>query len=191
MTEMWLIRHGQTDWNLAGLFQGQTDIPLNAAGQQQARELADRLDGVKFDAIYSSDLKRAYETASIAASRLKLPITTDRRLREISQGEWEGMNMANVFDTYRFDPTRDNESPETSRAPGGESALEVAARMTAAADDIARKYPHGKVLLASHGFAVAALYCLANGYPLKTVHNYIPENATYLIIQWPPQPASL
>jgi probable phosphoglycerate mutase len=185
MTEIWLVRHGQTDWNLSGLFQGQTDISLNAAGLQQAQALAAQLAGQHFDAIYSSDLSRAYQTASAAASLLHLPILTDPRLREICQGEWEGKTLEQVRENYEFDPAHDNTSPETSRAPGGESAIEVANRMSATADDISQIYPHGRVLLVSHGFAVAALYCIANDISLTKVHSLIPENATHLVIQWP------
>ncbi len=185
MTEIWLLRHGQTEWNLNGLFQGQTDIPLNTVGLQQAQALAGRLSGQQFDAIYSSDLKRAFQTASAVASLLHLPIQSDPRLREICQGEWEGKTLNEVRENYEFDPAHDNTSPETSRAPGGESAIEVANRMSAAADDIVQTYPYGRVLLVSHGFAVAALYCIANSISLNKVHSYIPENATHLVIQWP------
>ena len=186
MTEIWLIRHGQTDWNLAGRFQGHTDIPLNSRGLIQARELAGKLSGIQFEAIYSSDLSRASQTAAILSQQLNLPVLADPRLREISQGEWEGMSLTEVREKFKFDPNQANESPETSRAPGGESVNEVAARMKAAADAIAAAYPDGKVLLVSHGLAVATLYCMANSLSLKDVHGYIPENATPLVINWSP-----
>ena len=184
MTEFWLIRHGQTDWNLVGRFQGHTDIPLNSRGLDQARTLAAKLSREKFDAIYSSDLQRASQTAALVAQVLSLPVTFDTRLREISQGEWEGMSLAEVRRKYEFDPAA-AESSADSRAPGGESVNEVAARMTAAAADIAVKHPKERVLIVSHGLAVAALYCVANQISLATVHGYIPENATPLIVEWP------
>jgi broad specificity phosphatase PhoE len=186
MTEIWLIRHGQTDWNLAGRFQGHTDIPLNSKGLIQARKLAGKLAGIQFEAIYSSDLSRATQTAAILSQQLNLPVLSDPRLREISQGEWEGMSLAEVREKFKFDPAQANESPETSRAPGGESVIEVAARMKSAADSIAAAHPNGRVLLVSHGLAVATLYCTANFLSLKNVHGYIPENATPLVINWPP-----
>lgn len=184
MTEIWLVRHGQTDWNLNRRFQGQTDIPLNESGLQQAEVLAQKLRFEKFDAIYSSDLQRASQTADSVAQRLNLPVIHDPRLREICQGEWEGLCLDEVIDQYKVDPTIEQRDPVYSRAPGGESVAEVEARMAEAAAEIARNYPKGKVLIVSHGVAVAALYCAANHLPLEKHHEYIPDNAVPLVIHW-------
>lgn len=186
MTEFWLVRHGQTDWNLAGRYQGQSDIPLNQTGIEQARTLAQKLDGMSFDAIYSSDLSRAFQTASIAAEKLHLPVRKDRRLREICQGTWEGMSLQEVREKYIEDFDRGAADPTFSRAPGGESVLEVATRMAEAANDIHKNHPHGKILLVSHGLAVSTLYCQSNGISLTQVYKHIPDNAVATKIIWNP-----
>ena len=187
MTELWLVRHGQTDWNVEGRFQGQSDVPLNAAGLEQARELAAELTGHKFSAIYSSDLKRAYQTAEIIARRVGLSVRIDPRLREICQGEWEGLLVAEVRQRYSQDFSVPYLDTTRSRAPGGESVIELTERLTQAVDDIALAFPNQPVLLASHGLALAALICTAANLPLSEVYSHIPDNAYPLVVEWPPQ----
>jgi len=184
VTDFLLIRHGQTDWNAARLYQGQADIPLNQTGIAQAHRLAEKLAGEKFNAVYASDLSRALQTASILAQPLGLSVNIDARLREICQGTWEGMSLDEVQEKYADDFRRGAEDPAFSRAPGGESVVEVAARMSAAADDISALYPHGRILLVSHGLAVSTLYCQANGISLTQVYQYIPDNTVPLSITW-------
>src|SRR5439155_24499614 len=91
VTELLLVRHGETDWNREGRWQGQADTPLNDVGRAQARELADALAGERLEAIYASDLRRAYETAEIVGARLGLPVTSEPALRETDVGSWSGL----------------------------------------------------------------------------------------------------
>jgi broad specificity phosphatase PhoE len=184
MVEMWLIRHGQTDWNLARKYQGQADIPLNQTGIEQAEKLAQTLEKGFFDIVYSSDLIRAQKTAQIIADRLDLEVIIDRRLREIHQGVWEGLSLDEVKEKYAEDFERGARDPETTRAPGGESVAEVAARMALAANEIRENNPEKKILLVSHGLAVSTLYCQANDISLSKVYEYIPDNAVPLVINW-------
>lgn len=191
MTTLHLIRHGQTDWNLAGRYQGQADVPLNDCGRAQASLLAARLAGARFDAIFSSDLSRALETARALAALTGLPVHTDRRLREIHQGEWEGMLIHDIRDGYPERFARAQVDPLLPRAPGGESVGQVAGRMSSAADEIARAHPGGTVLLVSHGLAIAALYCLARRLPLSEAYSHIPDNCAPVVVHWPPQRSPL
>jgi 2,3-bisphosphoglycerate-dependent phosphoglycerate mutase len=184
VTELWLIRHGQTDWNVAGRYQGQTDIPLNATGLQQARELAAHLSGQKFEAVYSSDLSRASQTAEVLASMFDLSVNLQPGLREIDQGEWEGQTIAEIRERYAERVAERKANPLDSRPPGGESTREVAERVAAVADAIHRAHPAGPVILVSHGFSVATLICQAGGFPLSEVYQHIPENAQPKIIHW-------
>ncbi len=184
MARFILARHGVTDWNLAGRYQGQADPPLNATGHQQAQALADKLAGEPLEAIYSSDLQRAFHTALPIAERLGLTVNVEPRLREVNQGEWEGMLHPDILARYPEEWAARQRDPLHSRSPGGESVHEVSARVWAAADDIARAHPAGPVLIVSHGLALACLLCKARGLPVAQARDHIPENATPIPVEW-------
>ena len=96
--KIYLVRHGETDWNQAGLLQGQTDIALNAQGLEQAREAAERLKEVPFEIAFCSPLIRAKRTAEIIIGERKITLTTDKRLRELNFGPWEGVDIRTIKD---------------------------------------------------------------------------------------------
>lgn len=184
MTEIWIVRHGQTDWNVEGRYQGQADQPLNAVGLEQARRAADRLRGCDFAAIYSSDLQRAHVTAQIIAAELGLPVQVDRRLREVNQGEWEGMLTADIQQRYAEEWAARRADRLHAAPPGGESLAQVAARVLAGVADIVNRHPDQKVLLVSHGLALAVVRCAAEGAPLTDAFQRIPENAEPMVVGW-------
>jgi broad specificity phosphatase PhoE len=181
--QIWLVRHGQTEWNRIGRYQGQADEPLNAAGIAQAHELAARMAGEHFDAIFSSDLSRARMTAEIIAGSLGMSVSFDSRLREIDQGEWEGMYFTDIVSRFEEELVRHRGDPSNG-PPGGESVTQVAQRAAAAAGDIARAYPGGKVLVVSHGLTISTLLAAARGTPLSQVYQTIPANLQIEIIAW-------
>lgn len=96
--KIYLVRHGETDWNQAGLLQGQTDIALNAQGLEQAREAAERLKEVPFEIAFCSPLIRAKRTAETIIGDRKINLTTDERLRELNFGPWEGVDIRTIKD---------------------------------------------------------------------------------------------
>lgn len=181
--EFWLVRHGQTDWNLEGRYQGQVDRPLNETGLQQARELAQKLAGTHFDAVYSSDLQRALATARILAGGRE--VIVDRRLREINQGALEGKLFAAIQDEFPELISNRRANPLDTRPPGGESLAEVAERVTAFADQAAAQHPGQRVLLVSHGLALAILLTCTQGLGVETAFKLIPGNAEPKVITWP------
>ena len=188
MTRFWLVRHGETNWNVEGRYQGTTDISLNDRGKSQAKSLGQLLaaNGVPFQAVFSSQLSRARETAGIIARCLDLPVCVDKRLQEIDLGEWEGELFTEVREQF---PERVKErltNPASTRAPGGESALEVAQRMVEAADDIAACHPGEDVILVAHGFSLTVLAAVANGGSLDAVYTSLLSHADPLIIEWHP-----
>ena len=186
MTRFCLVRHGQTDWNLEGRYQGQSDVPLNAAGIAQAQALARRLKDEHFDAAYSSDLSRARDTAlAISAVHGGLAVNIDPRLREINQGRWEGVQVEKIRERYAGLWLARQTDPVSVRPPGGETVGEVYQRVRAALDEIAVRYPEGSVLIVSHGLALATILCTLQGIPLGQAYQHIPENSVPLWIKWP------
>lgn len=184
MVELWLVRHGQTDWNIVKRHQGHADVPLNAAGQSQAAELGSKLTGTEFDAIFCSDLLRASQTAQILSGMLDAPVYEDARLREANFGEWEGQPHAEMKEKY---PEMWNErklDPALPVAPGGETLLQVAERMSAAADHIAARFPGGRALVVSHGISLAALVCEQQQRPVNEAYSLVMDNADAQVIQW-------
>jgi len=184
MTELCLVRHGQTDWNLEGRYQGQSDIPLNATGCSQAHDLAGKLKGHRFSAIYTSDLQRAQATADAIAADLDLPVITDTRLREINQGDWEGQFVDSIRNQYAELWKQRTTDPASIRPPGGETVREVAERVYAAVDDIAHNHPTGSVLIVSHGLALATVLCKVRGIPIGQAYSVIPENTEPVWVEW-------
>jgi alpha-ribazole phosphatase len=185
MTQLLLVRHGETDWNREGRYQGRADQPLNAIGLAQAKTLAEQLAGRSVCAVYSSDLGRAVETAQIIARNFDLNIQIDPRLREVNQGQWEGLLASDIPNRYPVEWWMRREDPVHARPPGGETVAEVAARVWAAADDIVRHHPNGSVLIVSHGLAIATLLCKASGVPLERAYHLAPANGSLETIQWP------
>jgi broad specificity phosphatase PhoE len=184
MTQFCLVRHGQTDWNLEGRYQGQSDIPLNEIGRNQVRVLAQKIKGCSFSAIYTSDLERAYETARILAASLRLPVICDSRLREINQGQWEGQLVDDIKIRFAGLWQQRTLDPASLRPPGGETVAEVAKRVYATMDDITHLHPNTSVLVSSHGLVLATVICKVRGIPLGQAYSVIPNNAEPIWLEW-------
>ena len=179
MTKFWLVRHGQTDWNVSGRWQGQSSSApgLNVVGVAQAQALREQLRGLHFSAIYSSDLLRARQTAALIAEPRGLAVSLEPRLREIHLGVWEGMLSAEILARYPLELEERQRDPLHARPPGGESVAALALRALAAVRDIAAAGPDAQVLIVAHGVALAVLICQAAGVSLAEVYQYIPDNA--------------
>ncbi len=176
MTQCCLVRHGQTEWNVKGIYSGQSDIDLTETGRAQAAALGEKLRGQPFSAIYASDLIRARETAEIIAAEFNLPVQTDSRLREIHQGEWEGLHVDEIQSRYADLWQEKDADPALFRPPGGETIHEVSERVFAAVDEIVARHPDSTVLIVSHGLAIATLICRAEGIPIGHAFERIPQN---------------
>ena len=155
-TTLFLVRHGETDWNAAGRWQGQTDVPLNPRGREQAREVAGRLRVAGLAAIASSDLLRARATAEIIADHLGLVVNhLDAALRERRFGCFEGLTREEVEARFPEAWARYLADPGPA-PPGGESREELLGRLLPAVASAAARLP-GPLLVVMHGGAMRAL----------------------------------
>jgi len=160
-TTILLARHGETDWNAVGRWQGHTDRPLTEQGRRQAAALAERLANVEIDAVYSSDLLRAVETAEPVARRLGLPLQTLPELREVDVGTWAGLTRDEVAE--RFPDGFRRWSEWQTGWDDGETYDEMGERVVGAILRLADEHPGGRILVVSHGGAIRALHAAAAG----------------------------
>lgn len=190
MTTLLLIRHGQTAWNLAGKYTGQADISLNDTGRAQAARLVEQLTQMPIDAIYTSDLDRAVETANIVSAGCfdkygdAVPVQTDDRLREISQGVWEGMHFEEIKRRFGDEFAAREANPLEVSAPDGETVGEVRQRVLAAVHDICQAFENGRIVIVGHGLALAIIrgWLLQN--PIEDVWSLIPPNAEIVEVEF-------
>jgi probable phosphoglycerate mutase len=176
VTTIHLARHGETDWNRELRWQGHADPPLNALGRQQARALAESLAGMRIAAVYSSDLRRASETAEIVAGRLEAPLHLDAALRELDVGSWEGQTLAELEARHAQAVARWERSGEHGWE-GGESHEEMAARVLEAIRSIAGEHGGEEVLVVSHGGPMRALKAFAAGLDYPGDRRSVPYTA--------------
>lgn len=155
-TELWLIRHAETDWNRNRIFQGHQDIPLNENGQRQAMALVDELAGVKFKAIFSSDLARAVHTALPLSKQLGLKIQKEEKLREIHVGLYEGLPVEEVITENPEWVKRFRDGDPSFLIPGGESMGELNERIGHALESIAHRFQGHRVAVFTHGVVISS-----------------------------------
>ncbi len=161
-------RHGRTEWNVTGRFQGQADIPLDSLGVVQAKHAALALADFAPSAIVASDLSRATQTASALAEVTGLSVSTDRRLREIHVGSWEGLVGDEVRAANPDLARRLSAGEDVRRSPTGESPREVAERMAEALTELAESAPDGStVVAATHGLAGRVGVCRLVNLPFE------------------------
>ena len=158
-----LIRHGQTDWNIARRFQGHSNVPLNEFGRKQAAALADRLSAQQIDALYSSDLERAFETAKMIAhlSGCKPDLHSDSRLREINFGDWEGLSYNEIKEKYPEALLARENDVYKNAPPNGETLEQLTMRVQSMLDELYLKHKDQTVIIVAHGGVLQILLCCA------------------------------
>lgn len=172
--EILLERHGESLGNLNGIVLGHTDLDLTELGYRQAEACAEALLNEKIDAIYSSDLLRAYHTALPHARRRGVRVVKSERFRELYLGEWENMTWDEIKEKYKKEYFEDWLLHfATFTSPSGESVMHLAERIYSALVDVARENPGGRILVATHAAAIRALF--------GKILGYTPEEASSLL----------
>jgi broad specificity phosphatase PhoE len=161
VTTIFLARHGESDWNVARRFQGHSDRPLTERGREQAHALADLVASEEIEAVYTSPLSRARETAEIVAARVGLEPVALPELREVDTGSWSGLSRADVETRFPEGFTRWRSGG--SGWEDGETYEEMAERVIGALRTIAEDHADGRVLIISHGGPIRAIHAAAEG----------------------------
>jgi alpha-ribazole phosphatase len=172
VTTVYLARHGESDWNAANRFQGHSDRPLTEEGRRQAEALAELVAQENVDAIYSSPLIRALDTAKIVAARSGLEVTELEDLREVDTGNWSGLSRAEVQE--RFPEGFERWIAGGSGWEDGETYEEMSERVLRAIRTIAVAHPKGRVLVVSHGGPIRAVQSAAEGVDLHAYRRLRP-----------------
>jgi len=162
MTELLLVRHGETEWNVAEVFRGRIDVDLNQTGVRQAELLADHLKTASIDAVYSSPLQRALKTAQIIAAPHGLEVHSEPGLTDFHYGVWQKLSHQEVKEKYHKLYALWTHHPEQVRVPDGESLEEVHTRAMAVIQKVVATNP-GMVVLVSHRVVNKVLICALLG----------------------------
>jgi probable phosphoglycerate mutase len=157
MTSIVLIRHGETDWNVEGRYQGQADPTLNRKGYKQAELLVQKLNDIQLDIIYTSPLRRAKQTAEVVAEKNCLPIVDEPRFMEINQGDWQTRLRADIERTYPELFSKWETKPWEVTPPNGEHLSEVKERVLAGLYDAVRLHPEKNIGIVTHRIPIALI----------------------------------
>lgn len=169
MLRLFLVRHGETEWNKQGRLQGNSEVRLSSEGVRQARLLAEHLPFKHVDAIYSSDLSRALDTAKILAEHFKLPVKKIPNLREANFGDWEGRSIRELAEESPDDFGNFFIDPEKCHPPHGETFLECQARVMNVIREIIATHENKNVLIVSHGAAIRLIIGAALDMPIHRI----------------------
>lgn len=150
-----LIRHGESIWNRLGLVQGTRDSGLTLKGKKQANLLAERLNKCSFEAIYSSSLKRAYQTANALSAVHNLPVVIEDGLREIELGDWEGKSHQQIVSQDKENFEQWYKLPLEVRIPGAETVIEFKDRVVKTIESILSRHAQGEIAIISHGGVIS------------------------------------
>ena len=180
----YIVRHGQTNWNILGKTQGHGNSDLTAKGIEQATELAESIVNYPIDYIYSSDLGRAVQTAQILGDKLNIKVKETEALREMGFGEWEGLlideikaNYANVYATWRNEP-------HLAQIPGGETLHLIKDRVDSFIQSLNEKYDNKHILLVTHSVTVRVMLLAFLNSGMENIYRIKQDNTALNIVEY-------
>jgi alpha-ribazole phosphatase len=181
---LYLIRHGEIEPAATGKLIGQTDVALSERGLEQARRLAEKLAYVGLDAVYSSDLRRAYQTAEIIAERNQVSPQPSAVWREINMGVWEGRTLSALNDETPEQVALLFDDPASFEYPSGESFADFTTRIQGALDQLLRTHPNGEIALVTHGGVCRAVIGGVLGMPMRNWLRLAQDYGCLNVITW-------
>lgn len=184
MTNVYLVRHGESEWNIHNKVQGKTDIELSKKGIKQAELLAERLEKENIEHIYTSDLKRAKKTAELIQRRIGIDPVEMEIYREIGLGPWEGLTIAEIKENYNEHYRIYREEPASFILPGAETILEVADRVCRGILDIVSRHKNSNILVVSHGVAIKSAVIKILDIDISKYNRFRIDNASITILSF-------
>ena len=184
MTKVVFIRHGQTEWNANRRYQGQSDVPLSAAGEEQARLLAVNFPVEHLDAVYSSDLQRAMFTAKGVADRFGLSVCPEPAFRELCFGKWEGLTYEEIASQWPEAMVHFIKSPDVMIIPDGETFPAVQERAIKRLHELIAMHEGQTIAITAHGAVLRTILATALHMPLKYLWSIRQFNTAINIIRY-------
>jgi broad specificity phosphatase PhoE len=184
MLEILFIRHGQTDLNLAQRVIGRQPVSLNELGRRQAKELSECLKGVELNAVISSPVLRAKQTAeAIIEGHPELELVLEEGFSEIDYGEWVGLTITEVVTRYPDVWPDYHSDPKVVKIPGGESLVAARDRTLKAFMDIKRRYPEGRIAIVSHADVIKLAITAVMDWPIELFKSFSMDNGAIALIR--------
>jgi probable phosphoglycerate mutase len=180
-----IVRHGESEWNRIGRYQGQLDAPLSELGLRQAEALAHRLRNEPIHAIYTSPLQRAARTAeAVARYHADVPFTIEPALLEIDHGDWQGLTLDEVVTRYGQQLREWRAHPTRSQMPNGESFSNILKRVLDFRDELVCQYTNQNVLVSTHDVVVKILVADALGMNMDRINRIWVTNASISVVEY-------
>lgn len=183
MLRLYIVRHGQTEFNVEGRLQGRMDSPLTEKGLRDAEALGKYLSDISFDAVLASPSKRAQRTAEIICSGKDISIQVEPDMREINLGSWEGRTKEEVLRAYPQEGEIFYNKPHLYKPLEGDSYYDVQERAAAAIKRLTDEYQEGNILIVTHTVVVRAIVAYFMGYPMERLWEQIIEGTSITLLE--------